>query len=77
MYIVKVFGFFFLTDIVAVHYGTQIFLFLQVTLFFPEFIIPALTSTFTADKTELYNPVVQFRGQQQKQSRGQGKSLCP
>lgn len=76
MYIVKVFGFF-LTDIVAVHYGTQIFLFLQVTLFFPEFIIPALTSTFTADKTELYNPVVQFRGQQQKQSRGQGKSLCP
>lgn len=39
------------------------------TLFFSGFINLVLTCTFTLDEPELYNPLAEFKGQQQK---GQG-----
>lgn len=47
------------------------------TLLFDEFITLALTSTFSRDEPELYNPLAGFRGQQQRGAEGPGKSLSP
>lgn len=42
-----------------------------------EFINLALTSTFSRDEPELYNPLAGFRGQQQRGAEAPGKSLSP
>lgn len=47
------------------------------TLLLDEFITLALTSTFSSDESELYNPLAGFRGQQQRGLVGPGKSLSP
>lgn len=47
------------------------------TLFFNEFISLALTSTFTLDEPELYNPLAGFRGQQQRGPEGRENHSHP
>lgn len=47
------------------------------TLVFNEFISIALTSTFTLDEPELYNPLAGFRGQQQRGPEGRENHSLP
>lgn len=42
-----------------------------------EFISLALTSTFALDESELYNPLEQFRGQQQRGPKGRENHSLP
>lgn len=46
-------------------------------LVFNEFISIALTSTFTLDEPELYNPLAGFRGQQQRGPEGRENHSLP
>lgn len=47
------------------------------SLFFNKFISLALTSTFTSDESELYNPLAGFRGQQQRGPEGRENHSLP